>query len=90
MNAGYGTWPASGEIDIMESKGNAPSAPGGGCNKFGSTLHWGPYWPQNGYLKTHADYTLPAGDLSQGFHTYGLLWNASRLQTYIDDTVVLE
>ena len=37
----YGTWPASGEIDIMESRGNAPGYPGGGVNAFGSTLHWG-------------------------------------------------
>ena len=86
----YGGWPASGEIDILESKGNARASPGGGCDAFSSTLHWGPFWPENGYLKTHADYTLPSGDLSQGFHTYGLLWNATRMATYIDSTVVLD
>jgi hypothetical protein len=41
-SAAYGTWPASGEIDIVESRGNARGAPGGGCDTFGSTLHWGP------------------------------------------------
>ena len=40
----YGMWPASGEIDIMESHGNDPSCTSGGSNRFGSTLHWGPYW----------------------------------------------
>jgi len=38
----YGTWPASGEIDIMESRGNDATCSAGGVNRFGSTLHWGP------------------------------------------------
>jgi len=37
----YGGWPASGEIDIVESRGNDPSYPAGGYNKVASTLHWG-------------------------------------------------
>jgi len=36
----YGGWPASGEIDIMESRGNPPGYPLGGHNAYGSTLHW--------------------------------------------------
>lgn len=41
----YGTWPASGEIDIMESRGNRLDYGGeGGHDSFGSTLHWGPNW----------------------------------------------
>jgi beta-glucanase (GH16 family) len=39
----YGGWPASGEIDIVESRGNQNYSPGG-VNQFGSTLHWAPYW----------------------------------------------
>ena len=34
----YGNWPASGEIDIMEARGNPPSYAPGGYNSFGSTL----------------------------------------------------
>ena len=41
-NAEYGNWPSSGEIDIVESRGNANCA--NGLNSFGSTLHWGPDW----------------------------------------------
>lgn len=41
----YGDWPASGEIDIMESRGNAPSYAPGGCNTMSSTLHWGTRYP---------------------------------------------
>ena len=40
----YGTWPASGEIDIMESRGNAGTITCKGHNSFVSTLHWGPDW----------------------------------------------
>jgi beta-glucanase (GH16 family) len=69
VNAAYGTWPASGEVDIFESRGNNASYAAGGCNQFGSTLHFGPFWPEDGYLATHGNYTLPTGDLSQGFHT---------------------
>jgi beta-glucanase (GH16 family) len=38
----YGAWPASGEIDIMEARGNNYSYPGG-RDVFTSTLHWGEY-----------------------------------------------
>ena len=31
----YGDWPSSGEVDIMESRGNAPSYPPGGYDSFG-------------------------------------------------------
>lgn len=37
----YGGWPASGEIDIMESRGNAAGYPTGGIDTVSSTLHWG-------------------------------------------------
>jgi beta-glucanase (GH16 family) len=36
----FGNWPASGEIDIMESRGNGEDYPAGGIHKFASTLHW--------------------------------------------------
>jgi len=52
----YGQWPASGEIDIMESRGNDASYPSGGNDKFASTLHWGPDWAHNAYMKTHEEY----------------------------------
>jgi beta-glucanase (GH16 family) len=90
VNTAYGQWPASGEIDILESRGNSPGYLGTeGCNTFSSTLHWGPFWPQNGYDKTHAEYTLPSGDLSQAFHNYTLDWQPGQMTTYIDGVPVL-
>ena len=41
VNDTYGTWPASGEIDIMESRGNTIRYPLGGIDSYSSTLHWG-------------------------------------------------
>eukprot|EP00128_Syssomonas_multiformis_P016819 Colp12_sorted_trinity150504_noHs@18910 len=79
----YGNWPSSGEIDIMESRGNDPSYPEGGHNTFGSTLHWGPNWDQNRYEQTHAMYKHSAS-LADDFHTYGLYWDENTLYTYFD------
>ncbi|CBJ31552.1 Endo-1,3-beta-glucanase N-terminal fragment, family GH16 [Ectocarpus siliculosus] len=45
----YGQWPASGEIDVMESRGNsasyASSVDGvGGVDSASSAFHWGPHY----------------------------------------------
>lgn len=79
----YGMWPASGEIDIMESRGNAPSYPPGGCDVFGSTLHWGPGYTEDRWTLTHKT-MKPGVDLTADFHTYGLIWNESYIGTYFD------
>ena len=54
----YGGWPASGEIDIVESRGNDDlrneQGVSMGNDHMGATLHWGPFWPVNGYPKTTA------------------------------------
>lgn len=86
----YGDWPASGEIDIMESRGNPPSYQPGGYDTFGSTLHWGPAWNEDMWSKTHA--VKKGVDLTADFHTYGLVWNSSYIGTYLDspDNKVLD
>ena len=80
----YGNWPASGEIDIMESRGNAPSYPPGGYNQYGSTLHWGPGWTEDKFPQTHQVYKSSV-DLTTDFHTYGLIWNETYIGTYFDN-----
>lgn len=67
-----------------QSRGNARGYPAGGVESFGSTLHWGPNWSMDRYTQTHATYTLPTGDFSDAFHVFGLYWNETRLQTYLD------
>lgn len=87
----FGGWPASGEVDILESRGNDGSYPAGGNNAFGSTLHWGPDYNNNRYEMTHADYKHTAS-LGDDFHTYGLYWSENRLYTYFDtpDHIILD
>lgn len=58
-NEVYGGWPRSGEIDIVESRGNRPgqlTLPSGqsiGVDLAGSTMHWGPDYYNNRFMMTH-------------------------------------
>lgn len=81
----YGEWPASGEIDIMESRGNGPDYPGKGINWVSSTLHWGPNWQANGYSKTDRSVQKSSGTFADDFHIYGMYWDENELYTYIDN-----
>jgi beta-glucanase (GH16 family) len=85
----YGQWPASGEIDIVESRGNSASCEAGGVNKFGSTLHFGPGYPYDAWEKAHAEYTHSA-DLSDDFHVYELEWTKDHIKTFFDGKLVLD
>jgi beta-glucanase (GH16 family) len=81
----YGQWPASGEIDIMESRGNARGTfiqPG--VEAIGSTLHWGPMFTENRFQLTSQEYTLQNTDFSEDFHVFGLVWTEDELYTYVD------
>ena len=54
----YGAdWPSSGEIDLVESRGNKNLKHNGntiGVDSMGSTLHWGTSYFTNQYPRTHA------------------------------------
>lgn len=88
-----GNWPASGEIDILESRGNDKEdfEGGEGNNCYGTALHWGPDWTANRYDLTRKSY---CGEkrLSDEFHTYGMVWTEKGLFTYMDteDNVVFK
>jgi Beta-glucanase/Beta-glucan synthetase len=70
------SWPASGEIDIMELLGHEPG-------KTYGTMHWG----NAGGPSTHIgkEYVLPSGDFSQAFHVFSIIWTADKIEWYIDD-----
>uniref|UniRef100_A0A1I8I9M8 GH16 domain-containing protein n=1 Tax=Macrostomum lignano TaxID=282301 RepID=A0A1I8I9M8_9PLAT len=75
----YGEWPCSGEIDLVESRGNrnlqGPDGKSAGVDQMGMTLHWGPKWPLNAYSKTHATKNLSGGKtFGTDFHKYQLEW----------------
>ncbi|TJY41407.1 glycosyl hydrolase family protein [Cohnella pontilimi] len=71
----YGTWAASGEIDIMEGWGSKPGVVAG-------TLHYGQQWPNNTY--TGKSYTLPNNSTIEDFHTYALEWEPGEIRWYVD------
>lgn len=72
----YGDWPASGEIDVTETRGNEElnDAEGNhiGASSAGATMHWGAYWPHNAWYLTHKSRVLKNGSYADGFHKYTL------------------
>lgn len=74
-DAVYGTWAASGEIDILEYLGHQPA------NVFG-TLHYGGTYPANTF--TSNSYTLPSGTFHDDFHVFALEWDDCSIRWYVD------
>lgn len=72
----YGTWASSGEIDIMEMKGQEPS-------RVLGTLHFGASWPKNRFASGTFD--LPRGKFSDDFHLFGFEWREGKMTWLIDD-----
>ncbi|XP_067652756.1 beta-1,3-glucan-binding protein-like [Haliotis asinina] len=78
----YGGWPISGEIDIMESRGNVNLKDSGGHDRgvhvAFSTIHWGT-------SSQHRQQSHSAtGSWGDGFHTYAIDWTADHIRTEID------
>jgi beta-glucanase (GH16 family) len=83
----YGVWPRSGEIDIMESRGNDRHYPKGGRNYYWGTNHWGPTTATDAYWRTTGAKKIRRGDYSEKFHTYGMQWTDKYIYFYIDSKV---
>lgn len=80
----YGSWPLSGEIDIMEAVNlgvQCPTCEAGGENSVLGTLHYGRTPPGNVYR--NREIAFP-GVLDGQFHTYGVLWQPGRFTWTID------
>jgi beta-glucanase (GH16 family) len=71
----YGGWAASGEIDIMEARGQEPG-------KVLGTLHYGSGWPANAH--SGKDYVFPDGGSFADFHVYALEWDPGEIRWYVD------
>ena len=71
----YSGWAASGEIDVMEARGQDPS-------KILGTLHYGGRWPANAH--SGGEYHFPAGQDISGFHVYALEWEPGEMRWYVD------
>lgn len=74
----YGSWPTSGEIDLTESRGNKQLFQNGqniGSELSSSTLHFGPFWPLNGYEHAHFEKnTASNSGFDTGFNRFQLEW----------------
>jgi beta-glucanase (GH16 family) len=80
----YGAWPASGEIDLVESRGNNHTYAQGGNNIISSTMHWGPNSNEDSYWRTSKKHSSLHSTYTAGFHKFGLEWSDSYLFTYVD------
>ncbi|KAI8575461.1 hypothetical protein K450DRAFT_292668 [Umbelopsis ramanniana AG] len=86
----YGAWPASGRIDIVETRGNV-NYTYGNVTSAGSTLQWGPSMDLNAYMDTHVEVLVDSGNsFADKFHVWGLEWNSTSLRTYVDNTTLLQ
>ncbi|CAB3369581.1 Hypothetical predicted protein [Cloeon dipterum] len=84
----YGTWPASGEIDITESRGNLNLVLDGkniGTEMTGATLHFGPYVEANAYETAHFEKNTAAGQgYDKDFHNFQLEWTPDFIRFGVD------
>ncbi|KAH9915008.1 concanavalin A-like lectin/glucanase domain-containing protein [Fomitopsis serialis] len=78
----YGQWPMSGEIDIMEARGNAASYAGQGVNYVRSSLNYGPLAAL--YTTLYGWWSEKQSTFADDFHTYTLEWTEDFMRLYVD------
>ncbi|CAH1126331.1 unnamed protein product [Ceutorhynchus assimilis] len=87
----YGGWPSSGEIDLLESRGNRnlynSARVNVGTQQASSTLHWGPSVRANQWTRTHFEKNNAAG-YDTDFHVYKLVWTSNGMVFYIDNELI--
>ncbi|MFH4968097.1 family 16 glycosylhydrolase [Gaetbulibacter sp. M240] len=71
----YGTWPKSGEIDIMESVASNP-------NEVFGTIHYGDLYPNNQYQGN--EYILKDANFPDAFHEFAIEWEPGEIRWYVD------
>ncbi len=73
------SWPACGEIDIMELTGDLP-------NRVLGTVHYGANTSQHQY-NTQAKYLSGNATYQDEFHVFSLNWVADKIEILVDDVV---
>ena len=76
----YGTWAASGEIDIVEAR----NLGGTGGNTIVGGLYYG--GPSPAQFNSGESYPVSA-DVTTEFHVYALEWDESEIRWYVDDVL---
>lgn len=86
----YGSWAATGEIDIVEAvnlggtpRPDNPDADGGGNTIFGTIYYGGEFPNQQFSSETY----VPSEDVSADFHRYAIEWDTDEIRWYFDDTL---
>ena len=79
MPVNFRSWPADGEIDIMEEVGYHP-------DYVSSSLHANAHVHSNNTQVTHE---MKCEGAEGEFHTYAILWTAKNITTYVDGKVQL-
>lgn len=74
----YGNWPQSGEIDIMESRGNRNYG-NLGIEYMASTLHWGSQGV-NKFQLTSTGKKVKWNTLADGYHKFTFYWDPSGME----------
>lgn len=77
QDSAYGSWAATGEIDVLE----ATNLGVGGKNSIIGTLHYGGEAPNNTF--TSNEYFVPA-DATAIFHDYAIEWDPTEIRWYVD------
>lgn len=77
QNIGAVGWPASGELDVMENRGSAPSI-------TSSAVHGPGYSGNTPFAHAH---TLAHGTVADDFHTFAMEWDSVHIRFFVDDSV---
>lgn len=72
-------WPACGEIDIMELRGDLP-------NRVVGTVHYGANVSQHQY-NTQSKYLDGTANFQDEFHVFSIIWVADKIEFLVDDVL---
>ena len=90
----YGDWPSSGEIDLLEARGNENlfdrSGRHVGNRHVSSTVHWGPYYKANSFLRTMGTVDMKKHSFSDDYNVFSFDWTADTMHFYVDNTTILK
>jgi beta-glucanase (GH16 family) len=70
------SWPACGEIDIMEMIGG-----NGRENRVHGTVHW----DFNGHVNAGGFYTLQSGTFADEYHVFTIIWDETHIRWFVND-----
>ncbi|VDI19280.1 Hypothetical predicted protein [Mytilus galloprovincialis] len=90
----YGRWPASGEIDIVEARGNMNYKDSNGVTKavdsIQSSLHFGPSPQHDKTAKATVEKILTSSTFADNFHKFSIEWDDKHISFSVDGVEILK